>query len=304
MTLFADPLWPKASTLLQSGNAVVSPLALVGIPLYLGSLSPGRCDLAPGALRAALSRFSCYDLEHGIDLQDMRLQDYGDLAVAELSPEDALLPIVHQLQAIRRQSSLLLALGGDNSITRPLVHAAAPVLANIGLITLDAHFDVRSTAGGLTNGNPVSALLEDGLPGKNIVQIGLQSFANSAHYADLAKSAGIRFFTLEKVREYGISSVSAAALKCLAHTDCIVVDFDLDVLDRLWVPAAPGARPGGMLPAELYEAAFTLGADSRVVAADFVELDPARDIADIGVMNAAKCLLYFLSGVRSRDEQA
>ena len=53
-------------------------------------------------------------------------------------------------------------------------------LEMIGLITLDAHFDMRDTAQGLGNGNPVRALREDGLPGKNIAQIGLAPFANSA----------------------------------------------------------------------------------------------------------------------------
>ena len=75
-----------------------------------------------------------------------------------------------------------------SSVMRPISSSAPPMpgcsgiggaLDEIGLITLDAHFDMRELDEGLSNGNPVRALMEDGLPGKNIAQIGLASFANS-----------------------------------------------------------------------------------------------------------------------------
>ncbi len=60
-----------------------------------------------------------------------------------------------------------LLVGGNKQVTRPGVHALGLPLDKVGLITLDAHFDMRGTAQGLGNGNPVRALREDGLPGKN-----------------------------------------------------------------------------------------------------------------------------------------
>ena len=69
--------------------------------------------------------------------------------------------------------------------------ARRPPRALCGLLTIDAHLDLRSLDGGLSNGNPVRALLADGLPGGQIVQVGLQSFANSAAYAEVAREAGI-----------------------------------------------------------------------------------------------------------------
>ena len=65
-------------------------------------------------------------------------------------------------------------------MTRPGVHGLGLPLDQVGLITLDAHFDMRDLDRGLGNGNPVRALIEDGLPGRNIAQIGLAPFANSA----------------------------------------------------------------------------------------------------------------------------
>jgi formimidoylglutamase len=200
-------------------------------------------------------------------------------------------------------------LGGDNSITRPAVHGLARALAQgqeatpdrVGLITLDAHHDLRDTSQGLNNGNPVRALLEDGLSGNNVWQIGIQPFANSPAYAAVAREHGIHVVTVDDVRTRGIGSAMAEALDDVAgRVDAIYVDLDVDVLDRAFAPACPGARPGGLMPAELFEAARLAGAHPKVRAVDIVEVDPERDVADVTVLAAARCLLSFASGLATR----
>lgn len=301
MTKFIEDFdWPRASSLLRSPGKSDQRVVLIGVPLYLASLTPGRCDLAPAAIRTALRRFSTYDLEHSVELEGMHIADVGDLPVAELSPEAAFATIVENIRACTEKSKILLVLGGDNSVTRSMVHGVAKSLTEIGLITLDAHLDIRRLERGLTNGNPIRALLDDGMPGQNIVQIGLQPFANSATYARYAKESGIRGISMSEVSQKGIAVVIKDALETLSHTRRIVVDFDLDVLDRAYMPGAHGARPGGLSPRELFEAAYLLGKSSAVVGADFVELDPTCDIADISVMSAVKCLLSFVAGIAER----
>lgn len=330
MALFQDIHWPRASGLLTPGVDGMPDVTVVGVPWHLGSLTAGRCDLAPAALRAALARFACYDVEHGIDLQGLSIFDCGDFEVAALRPQAGFSTVVALLRQLPPAREVMLALGGDNSITRPLVHAvslssstaatsitisaatsaagsalsSAPAasadLVNTGLITLDAHFDLREISHGLTNGNPLSALLDDGLPGENIVQIGIQSFSNSAHYAQVAAEAGMHCITVERVRREGMAVAIACALDALASLPRIVVDIDLDVLDRVWMPAAPGARPGGLTLLELAEAVFLLGREPRVIAADIVELDPACDQGGMAVMSGGRILLSFLAGICSR----
>jgi formiminoglutamase len=191
-------------------------------------------------------------------------------------------------------------LGGDNSITRPGCHALGD-LARCGLLTLDAHFDLRDLDRGLSNGNPVRALLEDGLPGGHIIQVGIQSFANSHAYAEIARQAGIRMIGAEKAWSRGIGTVVEEALRLLdAQCDRIYVDLDLDVLDRIYSPATPGSRPGGFAPFQIREAARLCGAHPKVRALDLVEIDPTRDIADATVLTAAACLLEFAAGVACR----
>src|SRR5690606_11949934 len=138
------------------GDHPDAPVALIGAPLNERSLTPGRCDLGPRALRAVLPRLSTYDLETGVEL-DVRVHDAGDVPLKALSPADAFQP-VRDAVAAQAHRSLTILIGGNNAITRPAVHALG--LARVGVLTLDAHFDLRDTDQGLTNGNPIQALLE------------------------------------------------------------------------------------------------------------------------------------------------
>jgi formiminoglutamase len=297
-----DPNWPRASAWL-AGETLGEPssrLAVIGAPVARGSITPGHCDLAPAAIRKALERFSTYDLDSGCDIRGLRAQDMGDLAVAALSPEEAFQHVRNAVATALKTAEAVVLLGGDNSITRPGCHGLGD-LARCGLLTLDAHLDLRDLEGGLTNGNPVRALLRDGLPGSHIVQIGLQSFANSGAYAAVAREAGIHLVTAQRVWERGIATVLEDALRDLDRkADRIYVDLDLDVLDRMYAPATPGSRAGGLAPYQVRQAARLCGEHPKVRVVDLVEIDPTRDVADATVLAAAACLLEFASGLLGR----
>ncbi|MFN0084082.1 MAG: agmatinase family protein [Blastocatellia bacterium] len=302
-TNFEDSFWPRASAWLAGAHAevVFGRLAVLGAPVRMGSITPGRCDLTPQAVRAILRKFSCYDIESETDLHLLEAIDLGDLPLAEASLEAAFAPIRGAVREALRTADAVAILGGDNGVTRPGVHGLGDALDRCGLITLDAHLDLRDLSAGLTNGNPVRALLGDGLPGRNIVQIGLQSFANSRAYAEVAREAEITVITMDQVRKRGVEALLTESLDELAgRTDAIYVDLDVDVLDRIFAPATPGSRPGGLTPWELRRAAWLCGFHPRVRAVDLVEVDPTRDIADATVLSTAACLLAFASGLVAR----
>lgn len=285
-----DPNWPRASAWLRGefNGGVAAQLAVVDVPSNC-SITPGHCDLAPAAVRKALERFSLYDAENDVDLATLAVADRGECA-----PEN--------LGAILAKDGCAVLLGGDNAITRPGVRALGVPLDRCGLITFDAHHDLRDTDRGLTNGNPIRALLADGMPGTNIVQIGIQSFANSPAYASIARDAGIRVVTSEAVHRTGIETILAEQLSALAaRVDAIYIDLDVDVLDRAFAPACPGSRPGGFAPWMMRRAAWICGNHPMVRAMDIVEVDPTRDVADTTCMAAASFLLAFASGVASRN---
>ena len=195
--------WPNLSELLVSPTRRTA-VGLLGAPLVAGSVTPGACDLAPELLRRTLRRIGRYDVETGRELET-EIADRGDVELAGLSIEDATPLIREAVAASAEAHALTLLVGGNNAVTRPAVLGLGGDLGEIGLITLDAHFDMRDLDQGLSNGNPVRALLADGLPGANVAQVGLASFANSRAMHEDATEAGNLVITIEDVRESGIA---------------------------------------------------------------------------------------------------
>jgi formiminoglutamase len=287
--------WKSIADLIGSEGQV----AILGAPMEAGSVTPGRCDLAPQAVRRALRRFSTYDVERGSELF-FTLRDLGDLPVQGVTPADGFQAIRDGAAAAVAEHRLTIVIGGNNAVTRPAAHALGIPLAKVGLITLDAHFDLRGTDSGPMNGNPIRCLLEDGLPGPNICQIGLAPFANTARMHADARAAGIGVYTIAECLERGILGVLNHALARFADIDVLMVDFDIDVIDRSQCPGAPGARPGGLPVAMFFAAARRLAADPRVKLVDLTEFDPSLDVSDVTALTAGRWMCEILAGFAGR----
>jgi arginase family enzyme len=290
--------WPNVFELLEYDGAKV-PIGFLGAPLAAGSVTPGGCDKAPELLRATLKRIGRYDVEIGRSLFTP-IRDRGDIGLDGLTIEQATQPIRDSVAASLEDHALTLLAGGNNAITRPAVLALDMPLDKVGLITLDAHFDMRDLNEGLSNGNPVRALMEDGLPGKNIAQIGLASFANSEKMHRDAISAGNLVISVEEVKRDGIAKAINLAIGHMRHADAIVVDCDIDVIDRAQMPAAPGARPGGMHVSDFFAAVRLLAGDHRVRVIDLTEWDPPLDPTDLSALTAARWFAECVAGFESR----
>jgi arginase family enzyme len=290
--------WPNLSDLIVNADEE-APIGLVGAPLAVGSVTPGRCDLAPPRLRQTLRRIGRYDVETGHELST-RIADHGDVEVAGLSIENATGPISEAVNRCAQSHDLTLLVGGNNAVTRPGALGLGLPLGKVGLITLDAHFDMRDLDDGLSNGNPVRALIEDGLPGTGIAQVGLASFANSRKMHEDALAAGNLVITIGEARQRGIAHAVDRALDHVAHCEALVVDCDIDVIDRSQFPAAPGARPGGMAVHDLFYAVRRLASDSRVRLIDLTEWDPPLDPTDLSALTAARWVAECLAGFEMR----
>ena len=290
--------WPNLSDLVSPEHRD-TPVALLGVPLAAGSVTPGRCDLAPALLRQTLRRVGRYDVETGREL-DTRAADRGDVEIGDLSIEDATPRMIDAIAASTASHALTLVIGGNNAVTRPAVLALGNDLENVGLITLDAHFDMRDLDAGLGNGNPVRALLADGLPGANIAQIGLAGFANSRAMHEDAVEAGNLVVTIGDVRRDGIEHAIDRALDHVGHCDALVIDCDIDVIDRSQFPAAPGGRAAGMRVEDFFHAVRRLASDTRVRVIDLVEWDPPLDPTDLSALTAGRWVAECLAGYEMR----
>ena len=294
MALFSDDLWPRAGDwpALDSFDGPVD-MVLVGVPAWRTSLSPTGAHQTPAAVRAALRRYSPALMAGPIDLGTLRVADAGDVAEPD-GPEGEAAVRALVAQA-RDRARLVVALGGDNSATYGVTQGTGAT----GLITLDAHFDLRD---GVSNGSPVRRLIQDGLDPRRVVQIGIADFANSAAYARRAAEYGITVIGLDDVRRRGLADVIAEGLEVAgAGGGGIHLDIDVDVCDRSVAPGCPASVPGGLAAWELRALARAAATDSRLVSADIVEVDATADAADERTVRlAALCVLELLAGVGMR----
>jgi formiminoglutamase len=294
--LAKDGLWQRANTLFKP-NLKQADIALLGFPVHKSSITPNSCHLAPKAIRSALARYSTYSASSDVDLRELKITDLGDVSGADSSNGKKV--IAKKVNGLLDKYGLLIALGGDNSITYTVASGLFGDLSKVGLITLDAHHDLRD---GNTNGSPVWRLIQAGLPGKNIVQIGISDFANSKEYSTRAKEAGIFVITRAQLRNKSIQDAMKQAFAHLGrNVDHIYVDLDVDVCDRSVAPACPAATPGGISADELRQAAFLAGANYKVRAVDITEIDPKRDSKDERTVRlAALLVLEIAAGYKTR----
>ena len=294
--LAKDGLWQRANTLFKP-NLKQADIALLGFPVHKSSLTPNSCHLAPKAIRSALARYSTYSASTDVDLRELKITDLGDVTGADSNNGKKV--IAKKVNGLLDKYGLLIALGGDNSITYTVSSGLFGDLSRVGLITLDAHHDLRD---GNSNGSPVWRLIQAGLPGKNIVQIGISDFANSKEYSSRAKEAGIFVITRAQLRNKSIADAMKQAFAQLGrNVDHIYVDLDVDVCDRSVAPACPAATPGGISADELRQAAFLAGANYKVRAVDITEVDPKRDSKDERTVRLASLLvLEIAAGYKTR----
>ncbi|MBW9093378.1 arginase family protein [Microbacterium jejuense] len=310
MALSHDDLWPRAGAWPRiddtngDGAERDGPerdgadgwdAVLLGVPTHLTSLSPTGAHATPAAIRDALRRYSPTLLgPPPVDLNAvLRIADGGDVADPDGAEGEA--SVRSAVAAARERADLVIALGGDNSLTYGVAQGAAAQ----GLITIDAHFDLRD---GASNGSPVRRLIDGGLDGRRVVQLGIADFANSVAYARRAADLGITVITMDDVRRRGAADVVAEAREIAgAGGGGIHLDIDVDVCDRSVAPGCPASVPGGLAAWELRALVREAAADPRLHSADIAEVDATADAPDGRTVRlAALCVLELLAGLAAR----
>ena len=284
-------------------------IAVLGAPIAKASISPSQAWSTPPAFREALKRFPTWDARHSTDVAGLRVRDLGDVAGDRDEPDASAAHerIRKAVQSAFAVAPVVVVIGGDNSLTRPAMVGAmgASPREGWGLLTLDAHHDCRPADGVPRNGTPVRDLIEAGLPGGRVAQVGIAAFGNAREHAEWAAAHGVHVYPRERVSESGAAAVIGAALARLERSGAgsIYVDIDIDVADRAFAPACPASMPGGLLPGELLAAVRALGQHPRVRAADITEVDANADVNGMTVRLAAAVFMAFCSGVAARRQR-
>jgi formiminoglutamase len=293
---------------LAAGGGDDADLVVLGAPISKASISPSKAWATPAAFRAALARFPTWDAAGRADIAELSVRDAGDLdgdrhdpdaSAAHARIEDAVAGLIGE-----GSSSVVVVIGGDNSLTRPAFLGAnrARPQALWGLLTLDAHHDCRPVTSGSANGTPVRELIDGGLPGNRVAQVGIHPLGNAAEHARWALAHGIHVHDVDEVRRDGVEAVVGRALGELraAGADALYVDLDIDVVDRAFAPACPASLPGGLFPADLLAAARLVGRQPDVAIVDLCEVDAEADVAGITVRLMAATFTALCAGVAVR----
>ena len=288
MSLPHDDLWQRASSLFTDHNGAEVDALLLGVPASSTSISPTSAEKTPDAIRELLARYSLAHSNPLVDMRTVRIADAGNVVSPDID-ENAAIALIRNAAS---KAKLLIALGGDNSIT----YAVSSGVQATGLITFDAHYDLRD---GINNGSPVRRIVEAGMSGQRIVQIGIADFSNSPEYAARAKDFGIHVIPRSALRNRSTANVWQEASEVAG--DRVHVDFDMDVCDRSVVPACPAAAPGGISADEIRQYAFLAGSAKNVISMDITEIDCTSDSADGRTVRlAALVILEAIAGLSTR----
>lgn len=214
--------------------------------------------------------------ENGIDLAEHPLfKDLGDIRTDEAV--DVFNEIEDTVRMLVEKGLYVLTLGGDHSITFPLVRGYRHQHNRLNILHLDAHPDLYDEYDGNRNSNacPFARIMEEGLADR-LVQIGIRT--RNPHQAEQAERFGVEMMEMRNWNpKTGID-----------FNGPVYLSLDIDVLDPGFAPGVSHHEPGGLSPRDVLN--IIHGLKVPIVGADIVELNPKRDPTGVSAMVAAKFL--------------
>jgi agmatinase len=263
-------------------------IVLLGIPLDANSSHRFGCAEGPAAIRAALhSGSGNSSTERGHEVLS-HLDDAGDLAIANTagSTDDAD-RIMRAVDGYLQSGRPVISLGGDHSVTYPILRAFSRYFNDLTVVLIDAHPDLYDSLDGnpLSHASPFARAMEAGCITR-LVQLGIRT-ANP-HQREQAARFGVEMLSPRELNQFDALSISGPTY----------VSIDLDGLDPSVAPGVSHHEPGGLTFREVLDVIDAL--PGRIVGADIVELNPSRDLVDMTAMVGAK-LLKELAGAMLQD---
>ena len=267
------------------------PINLIGLPTDQNSSFERGAAAAPAAIRAAFfSDRGNLSTECGLEIGiDITLMDIGDVPLSDIdcAADDALI-----MQAVTKAvgaGAIPLLLGGDHSITYPVVAALAKQHGPLNILHFDAHPDIYADFEGnpRSHASPFARILEAGHASR-IVQVGIRTL--NRHCREQAERYNVESLPMLDFRPEHVPVLDGP----------LYISIDMDGLDPSEAPGVAHPEPGGLSVREVLQILSRQRA--QIVGADIVELNPARDVNDITAIVAAKLLREVAALMHSNHE--
>jgi agmatinase len=266
---------------------------IAGIPYDIGTTNRSGARFGPPAIRAASRMLVDGDHPHWwIDPTSLPVADIGDFDIALGDIDNSLALIQEQAAAYEH----LIALGGDHTISLPLLRAlASRTGAPLGLVHFDAHVDTwpENFGQSYAHGSVFFHAIEEGLidPARS-VQIGIRSPVQKDVY-DWTRGKGVTIVSAQDVHEFGPQAVAQRATE-IAGAAPAYLSFDIDCLDPAFAPGTGTPEIGGLASWQVQ--AILRRLDKVTFAGmDVVEVAPAYDHAEITALAAATMVWEYLA---------
>ena len=264
-------------------------IQLLGVPTDINSSYRRGAAAAPEAIRRAWRRYSEFGnstTECGLEIgADLQLRDLGDVPILEQPADHG---AIADAAAEAARHGPLLCIGGDHSVTFPLVEGLSRAHGPLNLLHFDAHPDLYDDFEGnpRSHASPLARIMERGLA-RRLVQVGIRTW-NPHNRA--------------QARRFGVDIVAWADFapdRVPIPDGPLYVTCDLDALDPAFAPGVSHPEPGGLSVRDIIAVLARLR--TGVVGADLVELNPALDVGDSTSIVAVK-LLKELAGAIGRSQ--
>lgn len=249
------------------------PINIIGIPFDAKSSYQRGAALGPDSIRETLHDSSSnYWTESGVNLDvDVQIKDCGNLNIKDY--ED----LHKKIQEKYTRGEAHLFLGGDHSITYPIVKTVADHHQDFDILHIDAHTDLYHDFEGdpFSHACPFARIMEDKLC-KRLVQVGIRTLTK--HQQEQVKKYDVEVIMMKDI----------ASFSTLQFDRPVYMSIDLDGFDPAFAPGVSHHEPGGMNPRTVIN--FLHNTNFNLIGADIVELNPLRDHERMTAALGAKLL--------------
>lgn len=300
-----DPYERPVSELVRPAHELDGqPLAaLFGVPFDTSIMGRRGAKSGPAAVRSALNGCLLYEPGLGVDLSEApRVADHGDVHVVHTDVDQTWDRVSTVMETLTGLGQPVVALGGDHGLTYPLIRGFCRAVAGrVGVISVDAHFDVRvSHHGEKSSGVPFRYMLEelsDQVSGCNFTEIGIGGWLNTRLYHDYLREREVRVITAREIFRGDLEALAAEAIERAADgTEAIYLTFDIDAVEGATVSGTNVPAVGGLSPMDAFEIVWTFALHPKARAMDVMEVSPAWDGTGMSERTGASLLLHFLAG--------